>query len=166
MAIPTWSVGEVLAAADVNTWFVPLVIIKPGDTARNSTTSMSNDPDIVLALAGSSTYHIKGVIFYSGPSAGSSDFKWTFTIPTGATGQYYGAHQNLSGQFAGAFQSNWTDTDTANTNGVGTIMCLEIQGILVTSGSGNFRLQWAQNTSNATNTYVKAQSFLTAQRIA
>ena len=70
MPIPTWSVGQVLAASDVNNWFVPLTVVKPSDTARSSTTSMTNDPDLQLTLQGSATYMIQGVIFYDGPSAG------------------------------------------------------------------------------------------------
>ena len=124
--------GQVLTAADVNTWLERNAIVKNGDTGRNSTTSMSTDPDLSLTVAASSTYYVAGVIFYAGPTAGSSDLKWTFTVPSGTTGQYTASHQNLSSQFAGAFQSNWTDTVTANTNGVGTIMTIGIQGILAT----------------------------------
>lgn len=167
MAIPTWVPGQILVSSDVNTWFVPIVVIKPGQTSRASTTSMTNDPDLFLALGSSASYAVNGVIFYDGATAGASDFKFTFTVPSGSNGQYFAPHQNLSGVFAGAFQSNWTDTVTANTNGVSTIMCVGISGIIQTGGSaGNLRLQWAQNTSNATNTHVDAQSYLVATRIA
>jgi hypothetical protein len=165
MPIPTWSVGQVLASSDVNSWFVPLAVVKPSDTARSSTTSLSNDPALVLPLAGASTYEIRGMIFYTGPTAGSSDIQWKFNMPAGNVGQYFSAHQNLSGVFAGAFQNNWTDTVTANTNGVSTVMCDIIYGITRTVSGGNMQLLWAQNTSNATNTTVRAQSFLVAQRI-
>jgi hypothetical protein len=158
-------VGQVLSASDVNSWFVELAVIKPSETARANTTTMTNDPDLVLPLAGSCWYEIRGVIFYDGPTAGSSDIKWTFSVPTGNSGQYFAAHQNLSGVFAGAFQSNWTDTLTANTTGVGNRMIIEIHGITSTASSGNFRFQWAQNTSNGTNTHVREQSFLIARRI-
>lgn len=167
MAIPTWVPGQILTSSDVNTWFVPIAVIKPSQTSRASTTTMTNDPDLFLGLAGSASYTINGVIFYDGATASSSDIKWTFTVPSGSNGQYYVAHQNLSGAFTGAFQSNWTDTLSANTNGVGSIMCMAIQGIIQTGGStGNLRLQWAQNSSNATNTHVNAQSYLVATRIA
>jgi hypothetical protein len=166
MAIPTWVPGQILTSSDVNTYFVPHVIIKPSTTARASTTTLANDPDLVLALASSASYAINGVIFYDGPSAGSSDIKWTFTVPSGGSGQYFIPHQNLSGQFTGAFASNWTDTLTANTNGVGSTMTLPVGGIFQTGGSaGNLTFQWAQNTSNGTNTHVQAQSFLVATRI-
>lgn len=166
MAVPTWSVGEVLSANDVNTWFVPATVVKPQDTGRFSTTSMTNDPDLVLALGASGSYMIHGVIFYDGPSAGSSDIQWTFTLPTGAAGKYFCTRQNLTGQFSGAFTFFWTDTVTANTNGVGTNMAVELHGIVGTASAGNMRFLWAQNTSNATNTHVQNNSFLTARRIA
>lgn len=165
MAIPTWVPGQILASSDVNTYFVPLVVIKPGQTGRASTTTMTNDPDLVIGLAASASYAVNGVIFYDG-AASSADFKFTFTIPASSSGQYFAAHQNLSGAFVGAFQSNWTDTVTANTTGVSTIMCVGIQGILQTGSSGNLRLQWAQNTSSGTNTHVDIQSYLVATRIA
>jgi hypothetical protein len=165
MPIPTWSVGEVLASSDVNTWFVPLAVIKASDTARSSTTSLTNDPTLVLPLAGGSTYEIRGMIFYTGPSAGSSDIQWKFNMPVGNVGQYFSAHQNLSGAFAGAFQNFWTDTVTANTNGVSTVMCASIYGMTQTVSPGNMQFMWAQNTNSGTNTTVRAQSFLVAQRI-
>jgi hypothetical protein len=156
----------VLSASDVNSWFVPVTVVKPADTARNSTTSMSNDPDLVLNVAGGCTYHINGVIFYDGPAAGASDIKYTFSVPAGASGQYFMPRQNLSSSFAGAFSNFWGDTGTANTNSVGTFMILGVSGLLITTTAGALRFQWAQNTSNGTNTRVRANSFLTAQRIA
>lgn len=165
MPVPTWSVGQVLSASDVNQWFVPVAVVKPADTARNSTTALANDPDLVLNLAANSTYHVQGVIFYDGPAAGASDIKYTFTVPTGASGQYFMPRQNLSGNFAGAFSNFWTDTNSANTNSVGTFMILGVSGLLITVTAGALHFQWAQNTSNATNTRVRANSFLSAQRI-
>jgi hypothetical protein len=164
---PTWTPGEVLTASDVNTWFVPVTVVKPSTTARASTTTLADDPDLVLALGSNASYYISGVIFYDGPTANSSDLKWTFSVPSGSNGQYFVPHQNLSGSFTGAFASNWTDTLTANTNGVGSTMCLYISGISQTGGSaGNLTFRWAQNSSNGTNDHVQAQSFLTAQRLA
>jgi len=142
-------------------------VIKPSDTGRSNTTSMTNDPALVLPLAASSTYKIEGVIFYDGPSAGSSDIQWTFTIPAGAAGKYWCTRQNITGAFAGAFSTFWTDTVSANTNGVSTTMVVPFEGILGTgANAGNLRFLWAQNTSNATNTHVQNNSFLLAQRIA
>lgn len=166
MPIPTWSVGQVLASSDVNSWFVPIVVVKPADTPRNSTTSMTNDPDLVLPLKAGCKYEIRGVIFYDGPSAGSSDIQWTWTIPSGSAGKYWNTRQTVSGAFAGAFSWFWTDNPNANTNGVGSTMTLPFEGILsMGSSDGNLRFLWAQNTSNATNTHVQNNSYLIARRI-
>lgn len=163
---PTWTPGEVLTASDVNTWFVPVTVVKPTTTARSSTTTLADDPDLVVALGSNASYYISGVIFYDGPTATTSDLKWTFSVPSGSNGQYSVSHQNLSGAYVGAFASNWTDTVTANTNGVGSTMVLTISGISQTGGSsGILTFRWAQNSSNGTSDHVQAQSFLTAQRI-
>jgi hypothetical protein len=172
MTVKQWAVGDVLAASDMNVWTVPIAVIKPADTARNSTTTVADDPDLQLPVAASSTYQVTGVFFYDGPSTGTGDIKWTWTVPSGAGGQYSCDHQNISGSYAGAFANNWTDgpglTSTqANSTGVGTILTLTWKGILVVVGTaGNLTFRWAQNTSSGTNTHVKAQSYLVAQRIA
>ena len=67
--------------------------------------------------------------------------------------------------YVSPFASNWTDTVTSNSNGTSTIMTYTVWGLLITTTAGALHFQWAQNTSNATNTHIKAQSFLCAQRI-
>jgi len=152
MAVPVWAIGQVLSAADVNNWFVPIVAVKPADTGRATTTAMTADPDLLLPVAANATYDISGCLFYTGPNA---------------SGQYFPCHQNISGIFTGSFAQQWTDTVTANTTGTSTanLMVVFVKGILLTSGTaGNITLSWAQNTSNGTTT-MRANSFLSAQRM-
>lgn len=168
MTLPVYVDGQVLDASDCNNYFMPSVVIKGSDTGRASTTSVSADPDLVIAVVANATYMVQGVIFYDGGTGGSEgDIKWSFSTPSGASGQYSVAHQNLSASYVGAFASNWTDTVTGSTSGIGTILVLTISGMLaIASTAGNLTFNWAQNTSMSTNTHVKAQSFLTLQRIA
>ena len=167
MAIPTWVTGQVLTASDVNTWFVPFAAIKPADTARATNTTLAADPDIVIPVATNANYQITGIIVYDGGTGGTEgDIKWAFTVPSGSSGYYGYSRQNLSGSYTGAFTSNWTDGQTAQTTGVGTFMTITISGMLATSSTGgNLVLTWAQNTSSSANTRVRAQTFLTARRI-
>jgi hypothetical protein len=167
MPIPTWSVGQVLSASDVDSWFVPVAVIKPSDTGRSNTTSMTNDPALQLTLAAGATYEIRGVIFYDGPSAASSDIQWTFTLPTGASGKYWNSREAVGGStLAGAYAWFWSDTVTANTTGVSTTMTLPFEGILAMGATaGTMHFLWAQRVSNATNTHVQNNSFLLARRI-
>jgi hypothetical protein len=151
----------------MNVWTVPIAVYKTADTGRNTTTTMTADPDLVLPVASSSIYHITGCIFYTG-NATSADFKFTFTLPAGASGYYFPCRQNLSGNFTGSFGNQWTDTATANTTGTGVanLMVVYVDGFLTTAGTaGNLTLSWAQNTSNGTNTTVKQNSILAAQRV-
>lgn len=167
MAVPTWVTGQVLTASDVNTWFVPIAAIKPADTQRANTTTLAADPDIVIPVATSCNYQITGIIVYDGGTGGTEgDFKWTFNVPSGCSGYYGYSRNNLSASYTGAFTSAWTDTNTAQTTGVGTFMTVTISGMLATaSTAGNLVLSWAQNSSTSANTRVRAQTFLTARRI-
>lgn len=178
MAAKQWNVGDVLTSSDMNVWTVPVAVVKPADTARNTTTTVADDPDLVLALAASSTYRILAMIVFGGANmAVNTDpggLKWTFTVPASATGQYISTHQNASGNVSGMYQNSWPDTSatspaaaSAATQGTGNFMGLGITGLLAVAGTaGNLTFRWAQLNSSGTNTTVKAQSFLEAQRIA
>ena len=172
MAIPVWAVGQVLSAADVNAWFVPIAVNKLTTTSRNTTTTLADDPDLVLPLAANALYHLNGVIFYDGATmAVNTDpggLKWSFTVPAGTTGQYFAAHMNLSNAFTGAYALNWTDTGTAVTLGSGLSpgLAATFTGFIDTAGTaGNMTYRWAQNTSSGTNTKMLLNSYLTIQRI-
>jgi hypothetical protein len=50
---------------------------------------------------------------------------------------------------------------------VGADQVILVQGILIVSStSGNLQFQWAQNTANASNSSVKANSYLLLRRVA
>src|SRR5215475_1880308 len=98
MSAKQWAVGDVLSAADMNTWTVPVIVVKPSDTNRNTTTTLADDPDLQLPLAGGATYDINSLIIYSGSPSGSGDLKYTFSVPSGSSGRYSPIRQNLSGQ--------------------------------------------------------------------
>jgi len=155
----------------MNVWTVPLIVTKPADTSRNSGgtgTTLVADPDLVLPIAAGSTYDINSLIIYSGSPSGSGDLKFTFTGPAGHTGRYCPIRQNLSGSYTGWAMNQWTDNDSANTNGTGAgqYVSLFVKGILITAGAaGNLTFVWAQNTSSATSTIVRQNSYLYAQRI-
>jgi hypothetical protein len=165
LPIPTWVSGQVLTASDVNTWFVPLNVIKPSSQGVTSSTALVNDTALVLAVAANSTYWVDAIIEYNGVNG--ADIKCTFTIPAGASG-FYGATYTAtaSGNFSGGAAFAWTDTNTAQANGTGTPMNLRITGILVIAGTaGNLQFRWAQNVSNGTATTVMPNSAMRAQRI-
>jgi hypothetical protein len=158
MALPVYTVGQVLNASDANLWFVPLVIVKPGDTGRNTTTTPTADPDLTIALAINCTYRIDGRLLITGPSA--AGVKWNFSVPASSTGFWSAMDLGGLGTAYGANQAYSTiSTSVAVDYG--------IRAIVATAGStGNFTLNWAQNSSNGTNTTVKANSLFSIRRIA
>ena len=159
MALPVYTVGQVLFASDANLWFVPLVIVKPGDTGRNTTTTPTADPDLTIALAINSTYRIDGRLLVTGPAAGG--FKCNFSVPASSTGFWSAIDLGGLGTAYGANQSFTSVISTSIAVDYG------IRAIVATAGStGNFTLNWSQNTSNGTNTTVKANSLFSIRRIA
>src|SRR5258708_21076330 len=56
MVAPTWVTGQVLAAADVNSWFVPLVAYKNADQSVTSSTTLVNDSALHLTISAGANY--------------------------------------------------------------------------------------------------------------
>lgn len=169
MAIKVWSPGDVLTASDMNSWTIPLVAIKPSDTSRTSTTSVTADPDLVVAVAANSSYWFQCYLNYEGAATGTGDLKWNFTVPAGATLRYQSVSVNTSGTLSPLLIGpTWTgaSTNSAGTNGSGNAMSLVMTGTLVVAGTaGNCTLNWAQVTSSGTSTIVHTQSALKLDHI-
>src|ERR1700733_4519961 len=95
--IPTWTPGEVLASADVNSWFVPLAGYKAGSTSRASTTAQSNDPDLIITVAANAIYEFVLWLNYEGGTQGSSDLKMGLAVPASASAVTSATYVNNSG---------------------------------------------------------------------
>ena len=155
------------ASADVNDWFVPLVVIKPTDTDRTAHGTPSSDPDLQLAVDANAIYEVSAIIKYDGGGGGSEgDILYTWNVPSGASFEYADTHQSISSGATtiwGVDSSNYT----AGTNGTGTYEPLTHIGILTMgSTAGNLVFAWAKNTApDGTNTHVRANSFIRARRI-
>ena len=158
MAVPTWVVGQVLTAADVNSWFVPVPAYKTAVTTRNTLTK-SIDPDLQITLAASCIYQIQAGIIYT--SANAMDFTWV--IPASATGGYAGGF-NLAGTGAGTWGFTFAATVTAAGLG-GSVNGIQVHGMIQTAGSGGtFGLSWASSTGPV-NCTLGVGSVLTANRV-
>lgn len=164
MPIPTWSPGEVLASADVNNWFVPLAVVKTIDQSLASSTTLQNDTALVLTTAASATYVFSAFIYHTGADApGSIKYQWVASAATSFT--FAAVHNEGGGTGLGNSVNAYNLTSVIfaeNSGGAGDVMT----GLLVTSASsGTLQFTWAQNSSSATATVVKANSHITLQRI-
>lgn len=167
MPVPTWSVGQVLAAADVNSWFIPLSAIKTADQSVTSSTTPVSDTELFVPLVATGSYQFECFLYFEGGAAGSSDIKWKWIIPTGSTMRYTWTGWNNTGSVARSGDGQVAgDTPSSASAGVGnTHGVIMIGTVVVGTNAGNLQLQWAQNVSSATSTVVHAQSCLVLRRI-
>lgn len=155
--------GQRLTAGEENN-ALGIYAYKGSDQSVTSSTTLVNDNALAVALTANTTYKVELLLFYTGGTAGSSDIKWDFTVPSGAVlspvrelGLTTGlAVQYLTVPAGGAFGSN----------GTGNKMAAEIAcTIAVSSTPGLLQFQFAQNTSSATATTVKAGSLLSVWQV-
>lgn len=142
--------------------------VKASDTARQSTTTLTADPDLsVTLLTGQYSYELfmlfdsvaagAGFKFQSGGTAVDS----RGTSPADATGLVNAAAYGPKLEsFVGGTISYATVGTGSNSNGV-----LYKGSLLVTTG-GTFNVTWAQVSSTASNTTLRAGSYLTATLLA
>jgi hypothetical protein len=167
MAVPVWVPGQVLASADVDTWFVPLAAVKAGDESATSNTTLHNDLDLHVPVAASSTYEFSCYLFFQAFAGG--DIKWTWTGPAGIVLVYDALHNEGGGTLLNASATTYglASAGTAAGGGAGVNEALVMRGTCIVSGTaGSLQLQWAQQTSSGTATIVKAGSHLVLRRIA
>jgi hypothetical protein len=166
MAAPTYSVGQVLAAADCNTWFTPRSAGKSSAQNVTSSTTLVNDSALFVTVDANAQYFFHLYINYLGGTAGASDLKWGFTFPSGATMRYAGNYLSTGLTVQVGATHIQTDVVAAGTNGGGNNLAVDLHGTVFTSStSGTLQLQWAQNTSSATSTTVGSGSALILTRI-
>lgn len=137
-------------------------IVKPTDQQVTSSTALQNDNDLFLPVLANATYLIDFYINYSGGATGASDLLMQWSVPAGATMRYGADFQSSAGLtvVTGATYTAGTGI-TAGTNGTSNLMSVRGRGsLIVSTTAGNLQHRWAQVTSSATPTTVRAQSYL------
>jgi hypothetical protein len=169
LPIPTWSVGQVLAAADVNTWFVPRFVYKTGSTSRASNTTATADPDLALPVDANAVYDLEVLLHFDGASGGDMKTQWSGPASMGLTGVWsalgLSATTSANDQVAApANTSPWQVSIGAV--GAGTAVGATFRATVTTSvTAGTLSLLWAQSVSNGTATILHAGSSLRLDRV-
>jgi hypothetical protein len=168
VAIPVYVTGQVLDAPDCNLWFLPRAVRKAVDESVTSSITLQNDDELFLTADANAQYLVFGHVIYDGAAAGDISIAWSG--PASATFDWV----------SGGIQTGAsTGVDTVSTSaqilsanpaigaiGAGSNLVIPLQGILVTAGTaGTLQFRWAQNTSSATATRVRAGSVLAMWRI-
>lgn len=168
--------GHVAAGADLLGWSTLLkaapevyVAIKGSDQSVTSSTTLANDNDLTLSVVANAIYEVWSHIIYDAATA--ADLKFAWTAPAGATfdwvqGGLISSADAVSGSmFVGACTLATVNT-TVTGAGSGTNMVCRPSGLLqISSTAGSFTLQWAQQTSSATATRVRQNSYLRLMRV-
>lgn len=136
-------------------------IRKTANTTRNSTTSLTADPDLVVPMLANKTYTLKGSFWFTSNAA--PDFKYRFGA-TGSAAAIYGTiTHNTNGTSSPAngvitayHSSDQVFLGAGNFTGYATFEIRIVNG----ASDATFQLSWAQNTSDATNTTVHVGSYI------
>lgn len=143
-------------------------IKKTSDQSRQSTTSLADDSQLLLAVAANTTYRLYSLLIVNSPTA--ADFKLGWSGPSGATLEW-------STNAPHTAQTNF-DSSTISVNrlgigsaadaaGYGADVIFQPSGFLFVGGTaGTLTFRWAQTTSTASDTTVKANSCLFLRKVA
>lgn len=145
-------------------------VAKSTTESVTSSTTYQDDNELFLPAVANATYRFDLLLLHSSGTTGR--FKMQFTAPAGATVSWgvIGVEVSItsSTNVANVIMPSRLVSDILGLGGgnlTGTTAM--IQGVLTTSSTaGNLMLQWAQNTSDAAATQVRAGSTLRMKRIA
>lgn len=139
-------------------------ITKSADESVTSNSTPQDDDELVVALSSGKSYLIELLLIYSNAAGGTPDLKVVLGEDSTARGVFEatGFAATDVAQVV-SFLANQTATLISGT--AASARGLFLKGIY-TSAGGTFKLQWAQNSSNATATKVLAGSILRYKLIA
>ena len=134
------------------------MIKKITNTARADSDTLVDDPHLLVGLRSGHVYRFRFTLFYD--TVPDADFKCIVAYSTTK-----GVYREIQRSILPSTTAIVVDTNVGFTQltltGSGTFGgWVEIDGIISPTGSGAFSIQWAQNTSDASNTTVYAGSSL------
>lgn len=135
----------------------PVAVRKVADETVNNSSVLQNDDELFVPMSANAVYDFFVIIHHN--SGGTPDIKFGWTVPSGTTMVWGGYIVNTAGAFT--VVANLSQSSTASIGGTGSDSFQMFQGTIVTSSTaGTLQLQWAQDTANASNTIVRAGSYL------
>ena len=169
------ALAEIAAELDVPDDVIEWFASKAADTARNTTTTMSNDPDLVVTIPASGEYIVEAMVIFSGDTIGTQGIKVNVNFDGGIgggrlvrTGFVNSAEIALDFNPARATETLVDFTGaTIDASVDGNI--LYYNGLLVAVAGGDIGVAWAQNSSNADDVFVHggatARSYLRVTKV-
>jgi hypothetical protein len=126
----------------------PALAGKTSDLGRSSAT-LSNDPDLSVAVAANAVYRMDAWLHFTGPD--SAGIAGKFTMPSGASA-FYGTTVDKGGGSYALMDCRESSEFNAMT-WAGSDQGIRISGSVVTASTGgNYTLQWARWQGSGTVT--------------
>jgi hypothetical protein len=147
--------------------YVTITAVKAADTSRSSTTTLTADPDLTFSVLANSKYLVRFALIITGGA--TEDFKFSVGGPASFT-----LNSSIWYNTGNTTTITGDDSPNDNTPDSVTIPChatvpstVWFDGYIATSGTaGTVSIKWAQNTSGATATILKAGSYIAYRKIA
>lgn len=172
MTYPVFAAGQTLTASALNSTMYTKVI-KTAETARASTTTFADDPDLTTAtLAANGVYFIEFIIGASGLLA--ADIKFDWSVPASASGNRHcfgpgsAANDSSADNIAVRAGVHGYTTSVAYSgvrDSTNQFTVVERSLLTMAATPGPVVIRWAQVTSNATASRVHAGSLLRYRRV-
>lgn len=164
MAWPSWDVGDLITADELNDR-LSITVYKTAQEARTTTTTLTADSELSTSVRSGFIYNLYAVVHYSA-ALDTIDLKYGWSVPSGSSFWWSNAGLDLgvtvqSGSFNTHF--NTTPTGTGNRQ-VGAVddgpVSVIFNGILTPGVNGTFAFLWAQGNSSASSLTVRETSFI------
>lgn len=140
-----------------------LLALKSADETVNNSAALQNDNHLFLSVAASTNYEMMLRLIVN--SGTTPDIKVDFTYPTGATATFQ--QQMLEpGSSTAGLQGPYVQTDVLAMGTTGSNQIIFITGLwFISTTAGTLQVRWAQNTATASNSIVRANSYMILRKI-
>lgn len=172
--MPTFTAGQELRASDLADALM-IVAYATSDTTRTSSTTMLDAAGMALNLEAGEVYGWDCYLAYS--ASETADFRVAMTYSGTSPAAHFGVYGGSTGVSAGIGSAtavrtaaigsgNFIALGGNNTPSAPGPMAALVRGYIETTTAGVLQLQFAQNTSNATGSIVRAGSWIRAFKLA
>jgi hypothetical protein len=165
-----FTAGQVLTAAELNA--LGLHATKTADQSVTSSTTLINDIHLSIAIPTVGTYLVDTYLYGVSAANAAGDLQLGYSFPAGTmSGFALGPDASLA---SGTVQAGQWGVQTSITGGVAAFInglststvAIWAHTLLTVTATGTLQLMWAQNSSSASASTLKAGSHMLVRQVA